>query len=111
MSEEIRKLQQQLQRVEGDLKETRAHMERDVNHVLGALASQREAVTQALGQVQVAMLEQEMQLRSFLQATQANMGRLQDGLSQSHSTLEGVFRLLEDHEARLRELEKRPPAA
>ncbi len=80
------------------LEERVKKLERDYEHLLRVMATQRENIGLAFGQVQTALLEQELTVRSHL-------GNVQVLLSDVAETLDA-------HELRLSTLEKRePPAA
>ncbi|MCE7870721.1 hypothetical protein DYH09_10115 [bacterium CPR1] len=55
------------------LEERVKRLERDYDHVLNVMAAQRENIGKAFSQVQTALLEQEMTLRTHLQKVQATL--------------------------------------
>ena len=55
------------------LEERVKRLERDYDHVLNVMATQRENIGKAFSQVQTALLEQEMTLRTHLQKVQATL--------------------------------------
>lgn len=86
-------------------------MERE-HHLTRVMATQRENIQQAFSQINLALLEQEMQYRSYTQATKESFQELRVSLSEATESLQDLAQLMEDHEQRLKRLEEgRPPAA
>jgi hypothetical protein len=84
--------------------EERVKLEREHQHLLQVMATQRENIGRAFSQVQTALLEQEMTLRTHLQNI--------------HIILQELVARVDEHEAwkqrveeRLDRLERQPPAA
>ncbi len=94
----IRRIEERLERVE-------TRLERSHQHVIGALGIQRERVERAFDEVKLAMLEQELALKSHLNDMRTEVRELGEILGD-------VTRMLGQHEERLARLERdRPPAA
>ena len=86
--------------------EDRLHkLEREFNHLVNVMGTQRETVTKALQGVQTTMLEQEMMLRTHLSGMLEafkELGQRQDEQDAWKATMEERVRRLES---------ERPPAA
>ncbi|MHB2019964.1 MAG: hypothetical protein ACYCW6_23740 [Candidatus Xenobia bacterium] len=89
-----------MERLEQRLNELESKMERNNRHLLDVMATHRETVEKALQQVQVALLEQHMTIRSHILS---NEETFKDMMVEVKTTLA-------DFDKRLNRLEK-PPAA
>ncbi len=90
MTEPIRRLQNQLARMESERK-------RDHEHFLLVMATQRERIDKAFSEVSLALLEQELAVRQRLTQSDEAVTRL------GASVLESLTR----HDARLSDIEDR----
>ena len=79
-------------------------LEREFNHLVSVMATQRESIAQALQGVQTTMLEQELMLRTHLKGMLEALREL----SQRQDEQDSWRATIEERVARL---ESRPPAA